>query len=135
MNRDNNLDPFDEALLPLEEEVAQFDLHLHHPCCTATFFRPDLRGKTKTLWNRSAVRVFVRSFLDMGQYACKDKWEIEQAFWSHLKYLQLVFKQRGTSAEAKRQARRYANRAERKRLVSSGSSSVLNASETPLVVL
>lgn len=129
MNRSDYRDAFDHALIPSEEEVSLFNPRLHDPCCTAAFFRPNLQGKTKTLWNRSAARVFVRSFLETNQYACTDKHLIETAF---LKHLQNVYKQRHMSEDARRAGRRRANRKERKRLVSSVSSLALSAHLKPL---
>lgn len=127
MNREDNNQPFDEALIPSEEEVSQFIPRLHDPCCTATFFRPNLIGKTRTPWNRSAAKVFVRSFLESGQYTCTDKRLIEEAFFSHLKYLRGLYKQRDVSEDRKRAFRRKANRAERKRQVSSVSAHLPNS--------
>lgn len=116
MKRRTIFDPFDHSLIPSEEETQQFDPHIHEPCCTATSFRPDLRGPPKTKWNRSAARVFVESFLTTDS-SCKDEKVIEDRFFTHLKYLQNVYRKRQLPEDEKRSKRKLTNRTERKRQV------------------
>ncbi len=106
MRREEGDSAFNLNLVPSPEEVAAYRSSQGR-CCTDDNFRLDLNGTPKNDWNKSCYRVFERYFLEM-RYACTDTKEIEKAFFSHVKYLQDLWRKEVLSQhelEARKQAK------------------------------
>ncbi|KAH9885103.1 hypothetical protein C8Q73DRAFT_660346 [Cubamyces lactineus] len=115
MNREDRQSPFDATLIPSIEEVKRYDPRRDGHCCTSERFRPDLRSPPGSVWNKSAVKVFAKSFVDADEYECNDEGVVKKIFATHLRHLHRKYL-RSTSGEAKQlEARKRANREERKR--------------------
>ena len=90
MKRETEKDSFRFNLLPTEDKVSGFTTGSLE-CCTADNFRPDLRRSPRSLWNKSASRVFALYFNDCQQYATHPVPLIAEYFLAHLKQLQRQF--------------------------------------------
>ncbi|OBZ70529.1 hypothetical protein A0H81_09423 [Grifola frondosa] len=114
MNRESSGSPFDPQFLASESEVLEYTPSSGY-CCTADNFRPDLDSPPGSPWNKSVIRVFVNSFLEMGLYTCTDRDEIATAFQTHLKHLRRIYQKNIMSDLEVDQQKRVAKRAERQR--------------------
>ncbi|KAI0055203.1 hypothetical protein BV25DRAFT_1815199 [Artomyces pyxidatus] len=88
------------------------------PCCTPDRFRLDLSagsGTPASPWNKSATHVFVESFVQSGDYTCKNRKEIFQCFATHIKHLKRVFEKQALAPDVLRRLQKQANRDERRR--------------------
>ncbi|KAF9500278.1 hypothetical protein BDN71DRAFT_1355543, partial [Pleurotus eryngii] len=113
MSREFADTPFD---LPSQQEVERWtDDQNAEEAASTGYFKPDLRAPPSSPWNRSHVRVFIRTFLEADTFECVDKSRIRKAFLGHLKALRQKYlhQQSNPREQANRQAR--ANRDERKR--------------------
>lgn len=117
MSREFADSPFD---IPSQREVERWtDDQNAEEAASAGYFKPDLRDPPSSPWNRSHVRVFIKTFLEADTFECVDKARIKKAFLGHLKALRQKYlrQQSNPREQANRQAR--ANRDERKRNVCS----------------
>jgi hypothetical protein len=76
-------------LLPLPPdgaEIAEFVL-LKRGGPTAENFRLEFGKSHLTPWNKKAAKVFVRNFIESGQYTSDDRNAIETSFRTHVKTL------------------------------------------------
>ena len=92
MRRKNPRDGFREELLPCEGEVDCYDPSADQDCCDLENFRPDLQRNSHSPYNRSVARVFARGLKNRKNYSDRNMRQIENAFLTHLKYLQRKFK-------------------------------------------
>ena len=92
MRRKNARDGFREELLPREVEVDCYDPSDGLDCCDLENFRPDLRRNSHSPYNRSVAKVFAPGLKSRKNYSDKNMRQIENAFLTHLKYLQRKFK-------------------------------------------
>ncbi|KAH9849298.1 hypothetical protein BC628DRAFT_1406433 [Trametes gibbosa] len=115
MKREHRKASFDASLIPLAEEVQRYDPRRDGHCCTAERFRPDLTSPPATAWNKSAIAVFARSFIDSDEYECDDISAIKKVFATHLRHLSRKYKTSISGEADKKKAKKKANREERKR--------------------
>ncbi|KAF4602658.1 hypothetical protein EYR40_005873 [Pleurotus pulmonarius] len=114
MFRESTDSPFD---LASREEIDNWTARPDGEAASSVFFKPDLDAPPGTPWNRSHVRVFVRTFLDADTFECVNQERIKRAFISHLKALRQKYKIQQSSHEEQAQRQDRANRDERKRNV------------------
>ena len=118
MNREHRCDTFNETLIPTREEVNNWDLKRDGPCCTDERFRPDLNSTPGTPWNKSAISVFVHSFLNCDEpYESDDPQLIARTFKTHLSHLARKYQRSMAGKEDQDKYKHNANREERKRAV------------------
>lgn len=112
----------------LKNTVTTQDINDFNPeigeCCTANNFRLHLAGTPGDVWNRSATRIFVNSFLEAHQEYEAQNEIIREVVMNKCSAVvkstirQYRLKRKNTTREAREQERRRKNRAERKRAVS-----------------
>ena len=121
MKRDHRRSPFNLDLIPSVEEVKNWDLRRDGPCSTEQRFRPDLKSTPGTAWNKSAISVFVRSFLECDEpYENDDGELIRKTFKTHLNHLAHVYQRSLSGKDNQDKYKHAANRDERKHAVSRG---------------
>ena len=85
MRRAHRDAPFHDDTIARPREVEDFNRNWQdRDCCTAAGFCLDLDGTPGNRWNKSATRVFVDDFLDIGQYTCRDRDAISKMFHVHI---------------------------------------------------
>ena len=120
MNREHRRSPFDLDLIPSSEEIKNWDPRRDGPSCTEEHFQPDLRSTPGTTWNKSAISVFVNSFLECDEpYENDDPGLISKTFRTHLNHLAHKYQRSISGKDNEDTYRHAANRDERKRAVSS----------------
>ena len=103
MRRENRDAPFHDDTVARPREVEDFEQRWKvRDCCTADGFCLDLDGTPGNRWNKSATRIFVDDFLDVGQYTCQDRDAISRMFRVHIRTIQLHYKKWREEAQAAR---------------------------------
>ncbi|KAL1937229.1 hypothetical protein VTO73DRAFT_14456 [Trametes versicolor] len=115
MKREHRRATFDPTLIPTADEIKRYDPKTDGYCCTATHFRPDLNSSPGTDWNKSAIAVFARSFVDSDEYECDDIALVKRVFRTHLRHLSRKYKISISAEEDKKRVKKRVNRVERKR--------------------
>lgn len=115
MKREHRRSTFDLTLIPTKEEVKRYDPRSDGYCCTAEHFRPDLNSSPGTPWNKSAIAVFARSFIDSDEYECDDITLVKEVFYTHLRHLSRKYKVSIGAEADKTEVKKRVNRVERKR--------------------
>lgn len=91
MNRESGDSAFDDNHIATAEDLSAFDVTSSTRCCTAQTFRVELTARgERTVWNKSAAKVFVDNFrLHYPNHAVK---AVEQAFFTYLRSVKRQFK-------------------------------------------
>ncbi|KAI0713030.1 hypothetical protein C8T65DRAFT_574203 [Cerioporus squamosus] len=87
LGRANKSSPFPKRTIATAAEVRGFD-PAEGECCTAKKFCIDISGTPASPWNESATRVFVKSFMTVAQFKCRNRKKIHDMFRSYFRTLQ-----------------------------------------------
>ncbi len=86
--------PFPRKAIATEAQVRYFDPD-EGECCTAKRFCIDIIGYPASPWNKSAARVFAKSFMTVAQFKCRISHKIQRMFRSYFKTLQRHYRKYG----------------------------------------
>ncbi|PIL34331.1 hypothetical protein GSI_03106 [Ganoderma sinense ZZ0214-1] len=86
LRRDNKKAPFPADTVASAVAVGGFRPE-EAECCSAESFCLDFANTPASNWNTSATKVFVRDFLSVGQYECRNSAAIEKMFIRHFRTL------------------------------------------------
>lgn len=115
MGRPNADSPFPPTCLATPDEAKRFEQAgdgAH--CCDLATFRININTGAHNRWNRSAARVFVRGFLQTGEFECEDDKKIYEAFMTHVRTLRKKYREIGMSKTTAKSKKKDANRYQRK---------------------
>lgn len=94
LGRTGKHSPFPKWAIATAAEVRKFDPD-EGECCTVKRFCIDISGTPASPWNESATRVFVKNFLTVAQFKCRNRSKIRDMFRSHFKTLQRHYRKVG----------------------------------------